>query len=90
MKYKGVKIPKCNGRPQLWSRGIQKNESLRIIYPNGRIEYCDTPGFWYRFNGCTSRNTQERAIKAAIDYDDFWHKSFEDTPDMIPFFIGYL
>ncbi len=39
MKYQGIKIPKCNGRPQLWSRGIQEHESLRIIMPDGRVDW---------------------------------------------------
>jgi len=37
--YLGVKIPRCNGRPQLWTRGYQNHESLRIIMPDGRVDW---------------------------------------------------
>lgn len=39
MIYKGVKLPKCNGRPQLWTRGISDHQTLRIIMPDGGVDW---------------------------------------------------
>jgi hypothetical protein len=94
--YLGVKIPKLNGRPQLWMRATKcssygKYETLRIIYPNGQVDYC----FKYTDNqegiaktilewtdhGCTSKATQFDAIVSSIQYDKWSGK---------PIFIGYL
>lgn len=35
--YFGVKIPKCNGKPQLWCRSAG---GLRIIMPDGQVDWC--------------------------------------------------
>lgn len=104
MTYKGVKIPKCNGRPQLWARahspiinyvepylefllladGAYSHTSLRIIYPSGNVSYHSVFNTheedWCPY-GCTSADTQLKAIKNTIDYDAFNGK---------PWFLGYL
>lgn len=93
-EYKGVKIPKCNGRPQLWiqSWGFKLNtQRIRIIMPSGRVLYDDNNlGIDYRnsspklIKGCTSRRNQLSAIKAMINY--FGQGSDSRNPE----FLGYL
>jgi hypothetical protein len=81
------KIPECNGRPQMWLRGIDGNNGLRIIYPNGKVEY--THGISALFDsGCTSSTTQEEAVIKMIAYDI----SFSGAKwlSKAPIFIGYL
>lgn len=89
-------LPKCNGRPQLWytddgNRGAE--DRVRIIYPNGRVEYCwsflthDKTEWiggkeWER--GCTSRRSQEAACLAAAEYG----RDRSEPP--ITYFLGYL
>lgn len=85
MTYKGVKIPKCNGRPQLWLRGWsdEGNPTIRIIYPSGYVEYETRYAFDGEMRrGCTSRRTQLAALRACIKYDF-------DAPNK-PEFLGYL
>lgn len=100
MKYRGVKIPKCNGRPQLWARGEfmanGNHSTIRIIYQNGTVHWncystsLDCLGdlnyieFWDS-NACTTRDNQLDAIKASIDHD----LSKEDIGKR-PWFLGYL
>lgn len=81
------KIPRCNGRPQLWhsiSKPHGKYDRLRIIYPNGRVMFCFDNVFWPGnfLLGCTSRKTQKAAILACVEYS----KHFKE--DVI--FLGYL
>lgn len=93
MKYKGVKLPKCNGRPQLWARGYGAvagtHTTLRIIYPNGKVEFNQRSlgGFlrskyWKGGKGCTSSDTQLQALKNTIKYDLHSGEA--------PWFLGYL
>ena len=90
--YRGVKIPKNNGRPQLWTRGISNHTSLRIVYPSGKVEYCSLvipyqPLCDYMFTrGCTSRNSLSSAIKAFIDWDTAYGRFKQSSP----LFLGYL
>lgn len=96
MKYQGVKIPKPNGRPQLWTRASFHTDcfnhtSLRIIYPDGHVawhsigsSYSADPSRWDS-KGCTSESTQLKAIKRCIDYDSDNGKSHRR-----PWFLGYL
>lgn len=87
MRYMGVKIPKCNGHPQLWSR--EEMNGLRIIYPDGKVEYtfsafdCNYYNTWNLVNGCTSSFSQLSAIRECIDYE---YTCF----DCLPEFLGYL
>lgn len=94
-EYKGVKIPKCNGRPQLWiqSWGFELNmQRIRIIMPGGIVLYDDNNlGIDYQHSsstklikGCTSRRNQLSAIKAIIDY--FGQATDSGKPE----FLGYL
>ncbi len=95
--YRGVKLPKCNGRPQVWLRGIgllniyEQHSSLRIIYPSGRVQFENRlPNEVYAGknifqHGCTSCDNQESAIVACIDYD--LDPSFCGTR---PIFVGYI
>jgi hypothetical protein len=89
--YKGVKIPKNTGRPQLWLRGTTRlgeaHNTVRVVYPNGLVEYCyavdpymSLENYFFK-RGCTTRETFEEAIKATIDYDEYTDK---------PIFVGYL
>lgn len=85
MKYcKGIEIPKCNDRPQLWSRC--NFSELRIIMPDGRVEWStkllSTNDYW-AYHGCTNRSTQIDAIRAIIYYDTM--RGFN-----APQFLGYL
>ena len=78
--YKGVKLPACDGRPQLWTRA--DFYGLRVVYPSGRVDYasifCEDFGY-----ACTSRATQLEAQKAVIDYcKQYGYKR--------PKFLGYL
>lgn len=41
---------------------------LRIIYPDGRVEYADWKRETFEY-GCTTRSTQEEAYRAAVDRD---------------------
>jgi hypothetical protein len=98
MMYRGVKIPRCNGRPQLWLRGSDDHQSIRIIYPSGLVEYCishpytmspdeeeqDTLNDFNNRGACTSRRSQLAAVKAAIRYDRCL------GPRLRPIFCGYL
>ena len=99
MEYKGVKIPKLNGRPQLWMRGAYAG-GLRIVYPNGNVEYCieeKQKTAFFEDYACTFRFNQMDAIKASIDYDK-GHKYdvFSTQTDTyaekhgVPEFLGYL
>lgn len=62
------------GVPQLWLRGDKgswASYSLRIIYPDGRVEYFINifgPPNWQWRKGCTSSDTQLEAIKKCKDY----------------------
>lgn len=78
--YKGVKIPKNNGRPQLWYRGDTLG-GLRIIYPNGEVEFV-FGSFTYFAYGCTSRANIDNAVLACISYS----KKHGSKPQ----FLGYL
>lgn len=94
--YNGVKIPRINGRPQLWARnGLDENEGIRIIYPNGKVEWMARELFinsdeesrpysneinYQLVRACTSSDTQLQAIKNSIIYDGFYE----------PVFLGYL
>jgi hypothetical protein len=90
-EYKGRIIPPCNGRPQLWSR--LENIGIRIIYPNGEVEYSAEINDWIDLkwvvakcvfeDGCTSAEAQEQAIKNCIDY-------CLGANCEAPVFLGYL
>lgn len=82
MTYKGVNIPRDIGRPQLWLRGVDGHRGLRIIYPNGKVEYTLLDDYYQFRQGCTSRSDQAGAIKACINYDAV-HTGSK------PIFIGY-
>ena len=93
--YLGVKIPKNNGRPQLWLRGVKSENgnhtTIRIIYPNGKVEYTSQshPGlttFFYELTpGCTSRKDYLAAVKATIKFDLSYNRDSEP-----PIFLGYI
>lgn len=81
-------LPKCNGRPQLWAYidDLAMFDRLRIVYPDGKVQYASTRAagpwdneIWYG-PGCTSADTQEKAVKKCIRY-------FGDHPS---YFLGYL
>lgn len=100
--YRGVKIPKLNGRPQLWARmGLDHNEGIRIIYPDGSVawdkgcgsfpisnfEYVEDSGYGTsRMYACTSDSTQLKAIKNSID----WDTEAGEAKGRKPVFLGYL
>ena len=82
-----MKLPKCNGRPQLWHwvSDDGRVDRLRIIYPNGKVSFTyftHQPGVpdWHD-NGCTSRSTQRAAVKAA-------HAYLSGSGELV--FLGYL
>lgn len=93
MTYRGIKIPKCNDRPQLWLRGPADHSSIRIIFPDGRVSWCPPyagPRFfkdWLKHEGsdpaCTESESQIQTIKNSIDYD-------LNPFDIAPIFCGYL
>lgn len=69
------------GVPQLWLRRSQ-DDSLRIIYPDGKVEYFFEVSWygegWKWKNGCTSRATQLEAIKECKRYSwEFLHSTSE-------------
>jgi hypothetical protein len=67
-KLRKFKLPVFNGRPQLWLRGYEAGVGLRIIYSNGKVEYCSQwDANFYR--GCTSAKDQETAALNCIAYD---------------------
>lgn len=88
MKTKKQKLPKCNGRPQLWSRRDFK--CLRIIMPDGEVLWTpiELPGFYdegeFNGRGCTGDKTQEKAVKNIINYD------IKVLGCSRPEFLGYL
>lgn len=53
----------------LYTRNTNTSIGLRIIYPNGKVEFChlNAKGEWSY--SCLSRNTQTAAIKAMHLYD---------------------
>lgn len=82
-----MKLPKCNGRPQLWHSVFSARpcDRLRIIYPSGLVKYA----FWNSHlgykdfkTGCTSRRTQIKAVQAAQQYSSHCGEDFV--------FLGYL
>lgn len=75
-----MKLPKCNGRPQLWSR--RDFRGIRILYPDGRVSWSWDEGAWEN-TGCTSRKTQKGAQKAIFKHEKI-HRF--DPPE----FLGYL
>lgn len=92
-------MPRCNGRPQVWHSTQGDWERLRIIYPDGKVEYRrDSSGDGYSaldsyhhgsppgrfYHGCTSDSTQRRAQINAHRY------SLENDDRGSLFFIGYL
>lgn len=81
----------CNGRPQLWwvDRRIGLGDRLRIIYPDGKVEYAFTftDGYFNHSHpfseGCTgSPYGQLDAQEACLRYS--WNRG-EDC-----YFLGYL
>lgn len=84
--YKGVKIPKCNGRVQVWQSDDWYGIRIRFVYPDGRVEwqtfvpnlYC---GDW--MPGCTSATSQREAITKLVDYCKY--NGMNDLH-----FVGYL
>lgn len=88
------KLPRCNGRPQLWlSIGDGETiDRLRIVYPNGKVEfsYDDGRGYAGKAAGvyldfgysCTSRKSQDDAVKAIM----FYCADIDETME----FLGYL
>lgn len=81
--YKSKKLPKNNGRAQLWVWKGQQSERLRMIYANGMVEYYSTfvsEGYWKE--GCTSGNTQKEAVKNCLRYSQGWSGK--------NYFLGYL
>lgn len=56
--------------PKLYTRFVNTGVGLRIIYPNGVVEFChlNKKGDWSY--SCLSRNTQASAIKAMHKYDN--------------------
>lgn len=84
-----MKLPKCNGQPQLWSRA--DFGGLRIIYPNGKVEWWNNnyPSIlfimdtWIEDLACTEASTQEMAVLKCRLYDE---SEDYDPPE----FLGYL
>lgn len=76
-----MKIPKGNGKPQLWMRREgDLRYGIRIIYPSGRVEYAITDS-WKR--GCTSMRSQAKARKEC----ERWSR---DACEGEPEFVCYL
>lgn len=86
------KLPKANGRPQLWLRERKDLDLTRllIIYPNGKVMYNDhmynDHSFWIHCDsswdeGCTSDKTQDLAIERVAEYERGWFSTY---------FLGYL
>ena len=73
------KLPKCNGRPQLWSR--DNFTSLRILYPDGRLE------FYSNITNCWLEGTQESSL---ADAQKVMFEREADSLNEEPEFIGYL
>jgi hypothetical protein len=70
-----TKLPKCNGRPQLWYEDYSAFDGLmRIIYPDGTVETYNSAQVWVR--SCLSQDSQEEALEY-----------FDGTQDL---FLGYL
>lgn len=86
-KYLGVKIPRCNGRPQIWSR--HDFRGIRIIYHEGYVHwsyygFCDAEITTDRkLPACTNASTQQQAIINCINHDILKLLS-------PPQFLGYL
>jgi hypothetical protein len=53
------------GRPILMMRF---NGSIRIIYPDGKVEFCMSSAEAFE-EGCTTRETQKKAYRACVKYD---------------------
>jgi hypothetical protein len=92
-----MKLPKCNGRPQLWTRCGY--EGIRIIWPNGKVSWTSIyDGEFIKTgtmieNGCTTGLSQEEAILNCIFYETtHWYQDpVSDTAVKAPpKFLGYL
>jgi hypothetical protein len=84
---KNFRLPKFNDKPQIWLRGSDYNQGLRIIYPNGKVEFTcfNSDSF---DTGCTGGKTQQDAVLNCISYDMFFDgTSFRNNK---PVFIGYI
>jgi hypothetical protein len=84
--YRGMKVPRNIGRPAMFLRAMDDYESIRIVFPNGRVEYA-----WNTFNslrqkanwgnGCTCASNYYGAMRKIVDYDKGFGR---------PIFVGYL
>jgi hypothetical protein len=84
-KRRTPKLPKFNGRPQVW---LSEGDRLRVVQSNGDVRYGYIEVEDGRFHyvdevGCTSRDTQRRAVKAILKYAKEY-----SLPR--PKFVGYL
>lgn len=82
MMKNNTKLPRCNGKPQMWIFG--RLGEMYIVYPNG--EWCELEfdGKWYHTNENTVfiGKNQKETVQMFID------RNLNDL--RMPIFIGYV